>query len=120
MQAHAGKADASTGKPFELQVSDFAVRRGELVCVIGRVGSGKSSLLSAILGEMEPATYAADTHASGAGRVFQRPARPSLVSQRAWIQNRSLKDSILFGRPMDTPRYEEVAWGGLEEASAHA
>ena len=114
-QVQTGKSDGSESKPFTLQVSDFAVRRGELVCVIGAVGSGKSSLLSAILGEMEPAQYGGDAKSGGTPRVFKRPVRPSLVAQRPWIQNRSVKESILFGRPMDTRRYEEVrcqAWVG--------
>jgi len=29
------------------------VKQGQLVCIVGRVGSGKSSLLSALLGEMQ-------------------------------------------------------------------
>ena len=107
-QVQAGKADGKEAKAFTLEVSDFAVGRGELVCVIGAVGSGKTSLLSAILGEMEPAQYRGGTQARGTPRVFKRPARPSLVAQRPWIQNRSLKDCILFGRPMDARRYQEV------------
>ena len=108
MQEHVGNADASTGERFTLQVSDFAVRPGELVCVIGAVGSGKSSLMSAILGEMEPADYIEPSYYVETNRVVKRPARPSLVAQRAWIQNLSIKDSILFGRPMDTRRYKKV------------
>ena len=114
-KVQAGKADGKEAKAFMLEVSDFAVGRGELVCVIGAVGSGKTSLLSAILGEMEPAQYGGDAKSGGTPRVFKRPVRPSLVAQRPWIQNRSVKESILFGRPMDTRRYEEVrcqAWVG--------
>ena len=32
---------------------DMEVKEGQLVCIVGRVGSGKSSLLSALLGEMQ-------------------------------------------------------------------
>lgn len=39
--------------PFRLQVPEFSVAPGELVAVVGRVGAGKSSLLQAILGNMD-------------------------------------------------------------------
>ncbi len=38
---------------FRLNVPDFSIKKGELVAVVGRVGAGKSSLLQAILGNME-------------------------------------------------------------------
>lgn len=38
---------------FELNIPEFSVKPGELVAVVGRVGAGKSSLLQAILGNME-------------------------------------------------------------------
>lgn len=38
---------------FQLRVPEFSVRPGELVAVVGRVGSGKSSLLQALLGNMQ-------------------------------------------------------------------
>jgi hypothetical protein len=44
---------AFSDSPFELKVPEFSVRPGELVAVVGRVGAGKSSLLQAILGNME-------------------------------------------------------------------
>lgn len=36
-----------------LRAVDFALKRGELVAITGAVGAGKSSLLQAIMGEME-------------------------------------------------------------------
>ncbi|TVU00075.1 hypothetical protein EJB05_54519, partial [Eragrostis curvula] len=73
------------------------VRRGDLVAVVGTVGSGKSSLLSCIMGEMEKI--------SGTVRVCGSTA---YVAQTAWIQNGTIQENILFGQPMDPERYKEV------------
>ena len=62
------------------------IRAGELVAVVGKIGSGKSSLLSAILGEMV-----------GVGGEVRTAGSLAYVAQQAWIQNMSLQDNILFG-----------------------
>ncbi|XP_047065452.1 ABC transporter C family member 14-like [Lolium rigidum] len=76
---------------------NMEVRRGELAAVVGTVGSGKSSLLSCIMGEMDKV--------SGKLRVCGSTA---YVAQTAWIQNGTIQENILFGRPMDSERYKEV------------
>uniref|UniRef100_A0A0E0KN69 ABC transporter C family member 13 n=1 Tax=Oryza punctata TaxID=4537 RepID=A0A0E0KN69_ORYPU len=76
---------------------NIEVRRGELAAVVGTVGSGKSSLLSCIMGEMDKV--------SGKVRVCGSTA---YVSQTAWIQNGTIQENILFGQPMDAERYKEV------------
>ena len=43
----------SADHAFELRIPEFSVRPGELVAVVGRVGAGKSSLLQALLGNMQ-------------------------------------------------------------------
>ncbi|CAD8141597.1 unnamed protein product [Paramecium octaurelia] len=74
---------------------------GEFVTIIGDVASGKSSLISAILGEM---VY----------NVSRQPPKIKLngniayVSQKSWIQNATLKDNILFGLPYDEKRYRDA------------
>ncbi|XP_077478235.1 multidrug resistance-associated protein 1-like [Stigmatopora argus] len=62
------------------------VKSGTLVAVVGQVGSGKSSLLAAILGEM--------TQRSGSVLVGGSLA---YVPQQAWIQNATLEENVLFG-----------------------
>merc|ERR1711892_740001 len=64
---------------------------------VGTIGSGKSSLLSALLGEME--------RSSGQVEITGRIA---YVSQQAWIQNAKLKDNILFGTKMHTEKYKKA------------
>uniref|UniRef100_A0A671NH09 ABC-type glutathione-S-conjugate transporter n=1 Tax=Sinocyclocheilus anshuiensis TaxID=1608454 RepID=A0A671NH09_9TELE len=73
------------------------VQRGSLVAVVGHVGSGKSSLLSAMLGEMEKKSG----HVTVSGSV-------TYVPQQAWIQNATLKDNILFGRERKDSWYQKV------------
>ncbi|XP_060624168.2 ATP-binding cassette sub-family C member 2 [Anolis sagrei] len=70
---------------------------GNLLAVVGPVGSGKSSLVSAMLGEMENIKG----HINIQGSV-------AYVPQQAWIQNATLKDNILFGSPLDEARYQQV------------
>lgn len=73
------------------------VTQGMKVAVCGTVGSGKSSLLSCILGEVPKV--------SGIVRVCGTKA---YVAQSPWIQSGKIEDNILFGREMERERYEEV------------
>lgn len=76
---------------------DLQVEKGGLVAVVGTVGAGKSSIISALLGEMDRISGYVNT----TGTI-------AYVSQQAWIQNATLRDNILFGRPMDHKRYSQV------------
>ncbi|XP_030343631.1 canalicular multispecific organic anion transporter 1 [Strigops habroptila] len=76
---------------------DLNITPGSLVAVVGAVGSGKSSLVSAMLGEME--------HMKGHINIQGSLA---YVPQQAWIQNATLKDNILFGSELDEARYQQV------------
>ncbi len=68
-----------------------------LVAVVGSVGSGKSSLLAAILGEMVKVTG----HINVRGQV-------AYVPQQAWMQNETLKNNVLFGKRFNKDIYEKV------------
>ncbi|KAF4965895.1 hypothetical protein FSARC_6365 [Fusarium sarcochroum] len=84
-------------EPFKLQDLNFDVKRNELIAVIGSVGSGKSSLLSALAGDMRKT----EGHVTfGASRAF--------CPQYAWIQNTTLKNNIVFGKEMNKDWYNEV------------
>ena len=84
-------------EPFQIQGFNLSVGRGELIAVIGTVGSGKSSLLAALAGDMRK-TRGQIT--MGATRAF--------CPQYAWIQNSTVKDNILFGKEMDYEWYNQV------------
>ncbi|XP_066523942.1 ATP-binding cassette sub-family C member 5 [Hoplias malabaricus] len=73
------------------------IRKGALVGVCGAVGSGKSSLLSALLGQM---TLLAGTVAADGGFAY--------AAQQAWIFNSSLRENILFGREYIEEKYNAV------------
>jgi ABC-type multidrug transport system fused ATPase/permease subunit len=80
---------------FELSDVNFAAKTGELVGVVGTVGSGKSSLIQAILGEMERTTGTQGV----AGSV-------AYVPQTAWVLNATVQDNVTLGLPFDEERYE--------------
>jgi len=70
---------------------------GKLTMLCGPVGSGKSSLIGAILGEMK----------RDGGEIFLS-GKVAYAAQQPWIRNASVKDNILFGSPLDEDRYEKV------------
>ncbi|XP_058820090.1 multidrug resistance-associated protein 1-like [Topomyia yanbarensis] len=78
----------------------LSLRKGQLSAVVGTVGTGKSSLISALLGEMEKLNGSVNTDGSIA-----------YVSQQAWIQNATLRENILFGKPLDQQKYDKVIQG---------
>ncbi|XP_036164279.1 multidrug resistance-associated protein 1 [Myotis myotis] len=83
--------------PPTLNGITFSVPEGSLVAVVGQVGCGKSSLLSALLAEMDKV----EGHVAIKGSV-------AYVPQQAWIQNDSLQENILFGRQLQERYYKSV------------
>ncbi|EGZ11462.1 abcc transporter [Phytophthora sojae] len=76
---------------------NFEVKTGAFVVVQGTVGCGKSSLCSALLGEMEKRS----------GTVFVG-GTVAYCSQQPWIQNMTVRDNILFGHHFQRKKYEKV------------
>ncbi|KAJ3669523.1 hypothetical protein LUZ60_011473 [Juncus effusus] len=89
--------DESDENAAGLKGINLEIRRGALTAVVGTVGSGKSSLLSCLLGEMHKI--------AGKVRVCGSTA---YVAQTAWIQNGTIEENILFGTQMNRVRYKEV------------
>ncbi|GAU92896.1 hypothetical protein RvY_04916-3 [Ramazzottius varieornatus] len=83
-------------EPF-LKNVNLNVKTGSLTAVVGQIGAGKSSLVASMLGLMEKKSGAVEIRGSLA-----------YVPQQAWIQNMTVKNNILFGRPFDHERYEKV------------
>ncbi|KAJ3076814.1 Canalicular multispecific organic anion transporter 2, partial [Rhizoclosmatium hyalinum] len=90
------KWDAASDEDI-LHDVNTAIPKGALAAVIGRVGTGKSSFISALLGEMNKV--------SGTVRVSGSVA---YVSQQAWIENATVRDNILFGSEYDEKKYQAV------------
>ncbi|GAB5566426.1 ATP-binding cassette sub-family C member 4 isoform X2 [Prionailurus iriomotensis] len=80
-----------------LQGLSFTVRPGELLAVVGPVGAGKSSLLSALLGELPRSQGLVSVH----GRI-------AYVSQQPWVFAGTVRSNILFGKKYEKERYEKV------------
>ncbi|XP_067903704.1 ATP-binding cassette sub-family C member 5-like [Heterodontus francisci] len=76
---------------------NLTVEQGKLVGICGSVGSGKSSLISAILGQLILLE----------GTVAVRGTF-AYVAQQAWLLNISLRDNILFGKNYEEERYNNV------------
>ncbi|KAM8975402.1 multidrug resistance-associated protein 1-like [Pelodytes ibericus] len=83
--------------PSVLKKLNMKIPEGSFVAVVGQVGSGKSSLLSAILGEMNKLEG-----------IVQRKGSVAYVSQQAWIQNAVFQENILFGLTYSKQHYEQV------------
>ncbi|CAK4666586.1 unnamed protein product [Aphanomyces euteiches] len=92
--------DAAIGwdadKPL-FQNANFKIKRGEFVVVHGSVGEGKSSLCSALLGDVDNLN----------GTIFV-DGRVAFFSQQSWIQNMTIRENILFGKPYDRVKYNRV------------
>uniref|UniRef100_A0A8C3I573 ABC-type glutathione-S-conjugate transporter n=1 Tax=Chrysemys picta bellii TaxID=8478 RepID=A0A8C3I573_CHRPI len=76
---------------------NLTVPQGCLLVVVGQVGAGKSSLLSALLGELQKL----DGYVAIKGTV-------AYVPQQDWIQNASVEENIIFGEEMDESWYNRV------------
>ncbi|KAG0583130.1 hypothetical protein KC19_3G111800 [Ceratodon purpureus] len=90
------KWDLKSDRPT-LKDVNVKVPHGAFVAIVGMAGSGKSALLSAVLGEIPKL--------SGSVKVRGRIA---YVGQSAWIQNATIKDNILFGKEVDEAKYQET------------
>ncbi|KAG9332913.1 hypothetical protein JZ751_014058, partial [Albula glossodonta] len=73
------------------------LEKGQMLAVAGSTGSGKSSLLMMILGELVPSE----------GKV-KHSGRVSFSPQTSWIMPGSIRDNILFGLTYDEYRYTSV------------
>ncbi|CAK4671146.1 unnamed protein product [Aphanomyces euteiches] len=80
-----------------LQDINTSIPPCKITMVVGPVGSGKTSLISAMLGEI---------HQVDGKRTVQ--GRVAYVSQEAWIQHANVRDNILFSEPLDHNYYDLV------------
>ncbi|KAJ3170330.1 Multidrug resistance-associated protein 1 [Geranomyces variabilis] len=83
--------------PATLTDINIDIKRGAKVAIIGDVGSGKSSLIAAILGQIRQTE----------GNVIDVYGSTVLMSQEAWLLNVTLRDNILFGKELNRAEYKE-------------
>lgn len=95
-----GDIQRSEGPPrVVLKDINLDVEKSSLCIVVGAVGAGKTSLVHALLGEMEH--QAGDVELSGS---------VAYTAQTAFIMNDTVKNNILFGCEYDESRYNEVIY----------
>ncbi|GMT32386.1 hypothetical protein PFISCL1PPCAC_23683, partial [Pristionchus fissidentatus] len=87
-------APADVTDHFLLKEINLVVQKKELIGICGPVGSGKSALLTSIIGHMYPCEGEVEVGGSVA-----------LVPQVPWIQNATVQENILFGQPMNSKKY---------------
>ncbi|KAI9826868.1 MAG: hypothetical protein M1832_005807 [Thelocarpon impressellum] len=80
-----------------LENIDLSAKQGELTCVVGRVGAGKSSLLQAVLGDLRKIR----------GEVVVR-GTTAYVAQQSWVMNATVRENIVFGHRWDADFYERT------------
>lgn len=110
--------DSQEVRTFTLQNLDLNFKNEELNVIAGKTGSGKSLLLSSIIGEADiisgtvtvPRTVAEnerfDIQANKSNWII--PQAIAYVSQVPYVENATLRDNILFGLPFDQERYQKV------------
>ena len=110
-----------------LKAIDLEIVHGEFICVIGDTGAGKSSLMNAILGDMiyvpeadiaafggldkegdkesfellKKKVLGSDFTIADADKPVRFNGTLSFVEQKSWIQNKTIKENILFGDKLD-------------------
>lgn len=114
-------SEEAQAPPFTLRIPDLEFPTGEITIVCGPTGSGKTSLLYALLGEMDcvdgrvhlPSKLRNSENFSMYPQVD--PKYPELkitdvafVSQTAFLQHASIRDNILFGEKFEETRYKKV------------
>lgn len=118
-------AKLSVSDAILLRNLNLEIKKGEFICIIGEIGSGKSSLIRAILGDM---IYLDEEAISEFGydplmdetrdlicqksmqhkHIVKLGGSISFVQQTPWIQNKTIRDNILFGLPLDKERYNNT------------
>jgi ABC-type multidrug transport system fused ATPase/permease subunit len=89
---------------FRLKNINIRIKKHSLTAIVGGVGSGKSSLINAIIGEMKRES----------GRVIVSGTY-SYCSQKAWIRNATIRENIILSQPFNQKRYNKV----IEDCALH-
>ncbi|KJZ74876.1 hypothetical protein HIM_05785 [Hirsutella minnesotensis 3608] len=98
---------------FQLSDIDTSFRRNCLNVIFGHPGSGKSSLLQALLGEMHPISGRINIVAERSGQMMDCAEDPfklrktvAFCPREPWIQNLTIRENITLGMPFDRARYK--------------
>nr|GAT43190.1 ATP-binding cassette transporter [Mycena chlorophos] len=93
-------------RQFQLRIPDEVLfKRGKINLVVGPTGSGKTSLLMALLGEMHYRPSSPDSWFN-----LPRSGGVAYAAQESWVLNETIRDNITFATPYDEARYKKVLY----------
>ena len=100
----------NTPEPLTFQLTDLTINFpiGKLTVITGPTGAGKTGVLVALLGEMEllEGTTWLPKETTQVEPVTKLRNSVAYAAQTPWLQQKSIKDNILFGEEYDEVRYE--------------
>ncbi|KAJ6610803.1 hypothetical protein B0H10DRAFT_2059064 [Mycena sp. CBHHK59/15] len=99
-------SDTRSQQEFKLNIDgEVLFERGRINLVVGPTGSGKTSLLMALLGEMHWLS-------SGPNSWYNLPRGSGVAyaAQESWVLNETIRDNIIFDTPFDEERYKQVLY----------
>lgn len=99
-EAHVGSTEIALKN-----IDKFIAKSKELTCIVGRVGSGKTTMLRAILGQLPCVSGSVEDKPP---RLYIRGQEIAYCPQEAWIMNQSIKENILFGRKFNRIVYDKT------------
>ncbi|KAJ2763536.1 hypothetical protein H4S06_000014 [Coemansia sp. BCRC 34490] len=107
--AEASASGLSAQLRFALRDVSVSASAGQLICIVGKVGSGKSSLLSAILGEMPQRVVDGSSLSTTAAYEATRSSTShAYVPQTAWLMEGTIRDNITLGAGYDSAWFGRV------------
>ncbi|KAJ7123051.1 P-loop containing nucleoside triphosphate hydrolase protein [Mycena epipterygia] len=96
-RSKSGSDHTRTPSEPALQSAQLRIDAGTFVAIVGQAGSGKSSLLAALNGQLIKVS----------GEIITR-GRLAYVPQKSWLLSQTIESNILFGSEMDRPRFDAV------------
>ena len=114
-------AEKKTGCVRALCDASISVQPGEIVAVVGGVGSGKSALVKSLIGELVPIPKNPKLIRQEYGSTADVPRVTAIgsiayCSQEAWLPKGTIRESVVFGREYNEEKYLRAIYtAGLDE-----
>ncbi|KAI0351013.1 multidrug resistance-associated ABC transporter [Trametes cingulata] len=104
VQTPGSTSSGTQRRKFVLNIDgELLFKRGKINLIVGPTGSGKTSLLMALLGEMHAKPSGPDSFVS-----LPRSGGVAYAAQESWVLSDTIRNNILFGAPYDEARYAKV------------